>query len=110
MLLPIFYVALAVLVSTVADVYLKKSNLENYSYLTWGVLLYALAALPVAFAFRTIDFSVVFFIWEALAIILAVVFGIAIFGETLSWQKCAAFFFSALALVFSYLSTTAESA
>lgn len=110
MLLPIFYVALAVIVSTIADVYLKKFNADNPTYLLWGVLLYASAAFPVALAFRIIDFSVMFFIWEALAIILGVVLGIAIFDETISWQKSAALIFSVLALVFSYLSTTAESA
>lgn len=103
---PILFVSLAVVLSTIADVFLKKSQMQNYSQISIGVLLYALGALPVAAAFKLIDFSLVFFIWEAVAIILGVTLGIIIFREDFSWFKFGAFFFAAISLVLSYLASS----
>jgi|GEM_PF-3480212 len=104
-LLPIFFVAVAVVISTIADVFLKKSQLQNHLFILLGVVLYAIAALPVAAAFKLIDFSVVFFIWEAVAIILALILGTAIFKESFSALKFSAFVFALISLVFSYLAS-----
>lgn len=101
-LLPIIFIGAAVVLSTVADVLLKKSQLQNYSYIAIGVLLYALGALPVAAAFKVIDFSVVFFIWEAFAVILGLVLGIVLFKEGVSLLKFGAFFFALVSLALSY--------
>lgn len=95
-------IALAVVISTVADVFLKKSDLSNANYLVLGILLYAIAAPAVAIGFNLVDFSVVFFIWEAVAIVLGLALGIIMFGEQLSLLKFLAFASSFLAVIFSY--------
>ena len=102
-LLPIFLVAVAVVISTIADILLKKSQLQNHSLVLLGAVLYAVAALPVAAAFKLIDFSLVFFIWEAVAIILGLVLGIVMFKESFSVLKFSAFVFALTSLVLSYL-------
>ncbi len=101
----ILAISIAVAVSSVADIYLKKSQLTNTNYILIGMMLYAVAAPAVAIGFKIVDFSVVFFIWEAVAIVLGLSFGIVFFKEELSVLKVAAFVFTLIALVFSYLSS-----
>lgn len=102
-IIAIISVALAVLLSTVADVYLKKSHLTNFRYLIIGIILYAVAALPIALAFKIVDFSLVFFLWEAFAILLGVILGIIIFKENFSIFKTLACTTALISLLFSYL-------
>lgn len=102
----IISVAVAVLLSTFADIYLKKSHFSNYKYFIIGAILYAVGAIPVALAFKIVDFSLVFFIWEAFAILLGLVLGIMLFKENLSVLKILAFSTALISLLFSYLSST----
>jgi len=97
--------AIAVALSTIADVYLKKSQLSNYKFIVLGIVLYAAGALPVAFAFKVVDFSLVFFIWQAIAIILGLGLGMALFHEQFSLLKFAAFIAALVALFLSYLAS-----
>jgi multidrug transporter EmrE-like cation transporter len=98
-------VSIAVAISTVADVFLKKSQLSNYNYVIVGILLYALGAVPVSVGFKLVDFSVVFFIWQAVSVALGLSIGILLFKEDFSWLKVVAFTLSLLAITFSYLAT-----
>lgn len=104
-----FYLAVAIAVavgfSSLADVYLKKSHFTFGTAMLVGVLFYALAAPPAAIAFKLVDFSLVFIIWEALAIIAGITLGIVIFHESISLMKVAAIASSFVALLFSYLAT-----
>lgn len=98
-------VTIAVVISSIADIYLKKSHLTNLNYIIIGTILYAIAAPAVAVGFKIVDFSIVFFIWEAVAIVLGISLGVIFFKEELSIMKIAAFSFSIVALIFSYLSS-----
>jgi len=99
------FVAIGVILATVADVFLKKSNLEHAPYLAVGIFLYAIGALPIAAAFRMTDFSMVFFVFEGVAILLGLALGVILFKEHLSLLKVAAFLSASLALMFSYLAS-----
>ena len=105
---PFIFVVIGVIISTIADIFLKESKFQNHSYIIIGILLYAVGALPVAAAFKLIDFSVVFFIWEAVAVICGLVLGILLFNENHSYLKFLAFGFAILALVFSYLASNSN--
>lgn len=98
-------ITIAVAISSLADIYLKKSELSFGNYMIWGIVLYAIAAPIVAVGFKLVDFSVIFFIWEAVAIMLGITLGVFIFHEKLSIMKYFALFFSFIALIFSYLSS-----
>lgn len=98
-------VAVAVLLSTVADVCLKESHLTNVKYLTIGIILYALGAVPIALAFGIVDFSLIFFIWEAFAVLSGVVLGIILFKENFSILKTLACTTALVSLLFSYLAS-----
>jgi multidrug transporter EmrE-like cation transporter len=102
-ILPFLWVAAGVVLATIADVFLKKSGLTHPFYLTVGIGLYALGAFPIAVAFKLIDFSIVFFAWEGIAILLGLALGVLVFQEHLSGLKIAAFGAASLALVLSYL-------
>lgn len=96
-------VAFAVVLSTIADVFLKKSQLSNFNYVCLGVLFYALGALPVALAFKLVDFSLVFFIWEVIAVILGLGLGIFLFKEQFSVLKFVVLISAIITLVLSYI-------
>jgi len=100
-----FAIAVAVGFSSLADVFLKKSHFTLGSAMLLGVLFYALAAPPAAIAFKLVDFSIVFIIWEALAIAMGITLGIVVFHESLSVIKIAAIGASFVTLFLSYLAT-----
>lgn len=104
-ILPFLWVATGVVIATIADVFLKKSGLTNPLYLTAGMVLYALGALPIAAAFKLIDFSLVFFAFEGFAILLALSLGVLVFQEHLSALKISAFVAALLTLLLSYLAS-----
>lgn len=104
-LIPIILVSIAVAISTWADVLFKKSQFANVGYVFWGIILYAIGAIPVALAFKFIDFSLVFFIWEGIAIILGLSLGLIIFKEGFSILKFAAFASAFMTLIFSYFAS-----
>lgn len=91
-----------VALSMVGDVFLKKSHTENYKLFAAGVFFYALGALPVAFAFKKIEFGSVFLIWEAATIILALAIAALYFKEDFSVYKLIALALALGAAYFSY--------
>lgn len=54
------FIAAAVGIEVVADIFLKKSGLTNYRYIIIGILLYAVIGIPVALAFNYSDFGALF--------------------------------------------------
>ena len=93
---------LGVSVSTIADILLKKSDGTNWWYIIVGVILYGLPAIPLAFVFNKLDFVVVFIIWQALSMILAVIFSIFMFHETMTLSRVLSVVFAVVAIYFSY--------
>lgn len=102
----IFYsvllIALGVGFSIIGDIFLKKSELTNYTYVALGVLIYACGAIPVAFAFKKIEFGSVFMIWEAITVISAIIIASIVFKESFSFYKAIALVLAMAALYFSY--------
>lgn len=84
------------------DVFLKKSVLEGNWYMVLGLLLYTCGIIPVVVAFKMVDFGSVFLIWEALTVILALLFATLYFKETFTLYKGLAMVFAVLSLYFSY--------
>lgn len=82
------YAALMILIGVtsciVADVYLKNSRGIRAPDLAMGTLLYALAAIPVAIAFQTVEFGLLFLLWEALNVLAGLVISHIWYGEPLS--------------------------
>ncbi len=97
-----FLILLATTLSIIADIFLKKSHLENYSFLAAGILFYALSAFPVAAVFNRTDFGTVFLIWQTLMVITALALGSWMFKESFTVYKALALFFAMIALYFSY--------
>ena len=89
--------------SIVGDIFLKRSEFQNLELLGFGVLFYALGAIPVAFAFRKLQFGTVFLVWEAFSVIIALIIANVLFNEPLSIYKYIALFLAVGALCFSYL-------
>ncbi len=83
----ILLVGIGVWLTIGGDIFLKKSDLLHLRYFAFGVMLYAIAATPVALAFKFTQFSVLFVVWEALTIILGFFAGIFLFGEAVTWNK-----------------------
>jgi len=98
-------VLFGVIFSAVADIYLKKSDFSDYKLFLIGLSLYAFAALPTAFAFKFIDFGIVYLAWEAMAVILGLGIGAYLFNEGITPLKIAALSAALLAVVLSYLAS-----
>lgn len=84
------------------DIFLKKSVVEGNWFLVFGIFLYICGIIPVAIAFRMIDFGSVFLIWEALTVLLALIFATLYFKESFTFYKGIALIFAVLSLYFSY--------
>ena len=98
-----FLILVGIALSMAGDVFLKKSALTNYPILVIGILFYALGAIPVAIAFQKIGFGVVFLIWQAVTVIVALVIASLLFKESFTVYKAIALLFALGALYFSYL-------
>jgi multidrug transporter EmrE-like cation transporter len=96
------YIVVGVIFTMAGDVFLKKSHMSDYRYLTLGLILYTCGVIPVAIVFKKIDFGSVFLIWEALTVILALVIANLYFKEPFTTYKGLALLFAAAALYFSY--------
>lgn len=88
--------------SMIADIFLKKSETTNIKFLILGFIFYGLAAVPVAFAFKYLQFGPVFMVWEAVTIISALTIAHFLFGEPLTSYKFMALIFSVVAIFFAY--------
>ena len=99
---PLLLIALGVVLSIGADIFLKKSGFTNPKFIFYGFLLYGLTAIPVAAAFNLIDFGPVFLIWESLSIIIALVIGSVLFHEPLTSGKIISLLLALAALFFAY--------
>ncbi len=67
------------------------------------MVFYALGALPVAFAFKKLQFGTVFLIWEAFSVIIALILAGFLFHEPLTAYKIIALLLAIGALCFSYM-------
>lgn len=92
-----------VALTVLADVLLKKSGGQNVRFIVLGVILYALVAIPVTFAFRITEFGLLFIIWEAVTVALGLVISAVVFRETLTFQRSMAFLLTIAALILSYV-------
>ncbi len=89
--------------TVVGDAFLKKSNgLQNLSQFSIGLLIYALVAAPIALAFKYIEFSIVFLIWEALNVCIAVLAGYFYFHESFTVLKTLALISALATMTLSY--------
>lgn len=95
-------ITLGVGFSMIADVFLKKSNASNIKFLILGFIFYGLATVPVAFAFKFIQFGPVFLIWEAITVISALTIASLIFNESMTVYKSVALVFAIAAIFFAY--------
>lgn len=86
----------------VADIFLKKSDFYNYKFLIYGFVLYGMATIPVALAFKRMDFGSVFIAWESITVISALIIASLLFKESFSVYKVSALI---LAIAAIYLSS-----
>jgi len=91
-----------VLLTVLADVFLKRSGGQNPGLLIFGLVLYASVAYPVALAFRLTDFGELFLIWEAATVVLGIGVATLVFQEDLSVQRVLAVILVIVALALSY--------
>jgi multidrug transporter EmrE-like cation transporter len=96
------FVALAVGIEVIADIFLKKSGLSNYRYILIGIVLYAAIGIPVAVAFNYSDFGALFIAWEAIGVIFGLVVATLYFKEPFTIYRFTAVILALGALVLSY--------
>jgi multidrug transporter EmrE-like cation transporter len=84
------------------DVFLKKSQLHNGWFMAVGIILYACGAIPVAVAFKKLQFGSMFLIWEAVTVISALLVANWLFKEAFTPSKSVALLLAIGALYFSY--------
>jgi multidrug transporter EmrE-like cation transporter len=87
MLLPIILVIICSALTVIADTYLKQSKGKDHGKIEFGVLLYALIAIPSVFAFKYIQFGIFYLLWEVLTTAIAIVVGTFYFGEKLTVMR-----------------------
>src|SRR5258708_196139 len=75
------------LLTLIADVFLKKGGWHDWPYFTAGFLLYALVAIPVAFAFKYSEFVSLVLAWESFLVIISVATGIWYFKEPFTFYR-----------------------
>lgn len=95
-------ISAGVIFTLAGDIFLKKSQMTNYWFFGLGLLLYAAGVIPVAIAFKRIDFGSVFLIWEVATVVLALIFASLYFKEPFTTYKGLALLFAVCALYFSY--------
>ncbi len=95
-------ITIGVISSTIGDVFLKKSHLDNWWFFGLGIFFYALGVIPVAVVFKKIEFGSVFLIWEAVTVIVALLVASLYFKESFTLYKGFALLFALFALYFSY--------
>jgi multidrug transporter EmrE-like cation transporter len=83
-------VSIGVTLTMIGDVLLKRSHSGSLWLIGGGLLFYSLGCAPVILVFRLTEFGNVFVLWEALTVVLAVVIGHFLFGESVTSNKLAA--------------------
>ncbi len=96
------WLALGVVLTLLADVALKRSDLFALKWLLVGVVLYGLVAIPVAILFRMVEFGNLFIIWEAAYLILGIVVATLFYREPLTSYRITALILSIIAMVLAY--------
>lgn len=97
-----FLVLVGTGLSVIADIFLKKSNLNDYRYLIIGALFYTATALPVAVVFKYMDFGKLFLIWEAVFVLLGIAVATWYYREPFTVYRLIALILALGALFFSY--------
>lgn len=102
---PIFsaiLIAVGVGLTILADIFLKKSNFSNWSFIVLGAVLYMLVALPVAVAYKYMKFGDLFFIWEGIFIVLGIIIATIFYKEPFTAYRLGAIVLALGALYLSY--------
>src|SRR6185369_354289 len=86
----------------VADVFLKKGGWHDWRYFTVGLVLYGLAAIPVAFAFKYSGFVSLVLAWESFLVIISVIAGSWYFQESFTFYRFISLVFALGAIIFAY--------
>ena len=81
-----------------ADILLKKSAASGAKYFLIGLALYALAAAPVALAYRITTFGRVFLFWEAVNAAMCICCAVFVFKEHFGLRELVAFSLIAIAI------------
>jgi multidrug transporter EmrE-like cation transporter len=101
--LPIVLTCIGVVLTLVGDVFIKRSGIWAHpKSLFIGAAFYLGGCIPVAILFRGLDFSWVFILWESITVVLAVVVGRILFGESLSFSKLCAVALALFAVLLSW--------
>ena len=88
------------ILTVIGDMLLKRgSGLEHPRYFALGVALYAAAAVPVAVLFKKTDFSVVFIVWEAVTVVVAIAVARVFYHEQLVMSRILAVAFAIAAVL-----------
>jgi multidrug transporter EmrE-like cation transporter len=90
-------IAAAVLLGLAGDVLFKTSPARLP---VLGFVLYASSGIPVWLSYRRGSWMAVSALWQAMAVLISILLGVALFGETLTLRKILAF---ALALTAAWL-------
>lgn len=98
----ILAITLGVGLTLVADIILKKSGLYNVKLLLLGFLLYGVIAIPVALAFRFVQFGALFIVWEAVVVIVGIIVASFYYKEPFGLWRFMALMLAVGALLLSY--------
>lgn len=98
----LFLVTIGAGLTIIGDVFLKKSQMQNYEFLALGLLFYACGVIPVAIIFKRMEFGTVFLVWEAVTVLVAMIVASWYFKEAFTMSKALALLFAIMALYFSY--------
>jgi multidrug transporter EmrE-like cation transporter len=109
--LPILLTCNGVILTLVGDVFIKRSGIWAHpKFLIIGAAFYLGGCIPVALLFRELDFSWVFILWESITVVLAVVVGRILFGESFSVSKLCAVAIAGMAALILGQKRTADMA
>lgn len=95
-------IAVGVILTIIADMFLKRGGATDWRFLVAGFLVYGLIAFPVAVAFKYAEFGQLFLVWEASAILLGVTVASLFYGEAFTTSRLIAVLLALGALWFSY--------
>jgi multidrug transporter EmrE-like cation transporter len=100
----VFYLALgaALGAEVLADALLKRSSSGDFRLFFAGMILYSLTAYQVIYLFKKADFEIVFIVWEALGIVLALAVATLYLGEPVTVQELLGLCFAIGAILCSY--------
>jgi multidrug transporter EmrE-like cation transporter len=88
--------------TVIADILLKKGGAHDWRYLTAGIVIYALVAIPVAFAFKYSEFGSLVIAWEAVLLVLSMIVSVWIFNESFTVYRLLAIILAFGAIILAY--------